>query len=895
MPKVGQGERMTLLNWFLEEETLKDYDNFKREFYEDPDEYNYAISSLLGNLVWDLTPVNPGSGTIGTLVAPNIHRRNHLYPFQAALTEKWKAIVAVFSHSWLSVLDTYQREALIMRSFIDTANINEEMTNARRQSFDLRTSELSGRGFISFIQEHCLQNANNQIGGTPVSLPHTENMVRIFKDWVERSGSPPEDDTNDTLFRRSCALSLRDKCIYARALFSTRLCITVLEMWEQIIRAVELKRGHTSKPNDVTLDCAPVTAVTEVEVPPPKQSKSKKKKKGKAGKKTRRIASLADVEGKSEMDAPESVTKTDGHLLEFGNSEDEFATASGTEQTKSSGVSSPTGTGGEDSNLLSSPNLEFRGQRGIHTYNTESSMLSVEPTPATPIEISGSSIIAEVSGLQPDIPITTDRDLHENMDKFGGSEVDVSNSPEEARGVECMSHQDQLSLRMAWDSDFDNTVIGPNATVTSPPQAVAANCIQADGEKQSEEPEAEWLPVTGKKRKNQRAENLRPVSNNRQAGKRVALGRRQSNRGTTLHPKQTTFQHPVDPHPHHPLSQPVINTQLPGMAISGLPNTGPVEALEEIDSHTINHTSTSQIAKHLLAETEANWNDGAISLADEKSQVNLGYNGGTAVAEADNHAYVMGSRKASLAESETTDISIIVKGKKTKSHRRKAKATDIITGRAFEDISCQLESSIFANGTLNLETVTFFCAVCRRPRSYHHSLPCSLCGPNSTIRYCSALCQREDFDHWRLCGLAPFSVPIIVPGSNRPCQPNKHSMVWMTPAFARQRMLLAEQSDIDYFIFYPCSSSPDLKLVLDDEKEKLKFSKLREKLFQHQGTKAVILMYKIIQSYHRDRGIIFPSQDLASQLFSEFGVNPLLNQMSSELRITSQDWVDVGI
>lgn len=365
MPKVGQGERMTLLNWFLEEETLKDYDNFKREFYEDPDEYNYAISSLLGNLVWDLTPVNPGSGTIGTLVAPNIHRRNHLYPFQAALTEKWKAIVAVFSHSWLSVLDTYQREALIMRSFIDTANINEEMTNARRQSFDLRTSELSGRGFISFIQEHCLQNANNQIGGTPVSLPHTENMVRIFKDWVERSGSPPEDDTNDTLFRRSCALSLRDKCIYARALFSTRLCITVLEMWEQIIRAVELKRGHTSKPNDVTLDCAPVTAVTEVEVPPPKQSKSKKKKKGKAGKKTRRIASLADVEGKSEMDAPESVTKTDGHLLEFGNSEDEFATASGTEQTKSSGVSSPTGTGGEDSNLLSSPNLEFRGQREI--------------------------------------------------------------------------------------------------------------------------------------------------------------------------------------------------------------------------------------------------------------------------------------------------------------------------------------------------------------------------------------------------------------------------------------------------------------------------------------------------------------------------------------------------
>lgn len=890
---------MTLLNWFLEEETLKDYDNFKREFYEDPDEYNYAISSLLGNLVWDLTPVNPGPGTIGTLVAPNIHRRNHLYPFQAALTEKWKAIGAVFSHSWLNALNRYQREALVMRSFIDTANINEEMTNARRQSFDLRTSEFSGRGFISFIQEHCLQNANNQIGGTPVSLPHTENMVRIFKDWVERSGSPPEDDTNDTLFRRSCALSLRDKCIYARALFSTRLCITVLEMWEQIIRAVELTRGHTSKPNDVTLDCAPVAAVTEVEVPPPKQSKSKKKKKGKAGKKTRRIISLTDVEDKPEVEVSESVMKTDGNVLEFGNSEDEFAAASGTEQTKSSGVSSPTGTGGEDSNLLSSPNLEFRGQRGIHTYNTESSTLSVEPTPATPIEVSGGSIAAEVSGPQSDIPITTDRDLQENLDKFGRNNVDVSNSSEEDRGIECMS------LNVFWDSEFDKLVVGSITTIQSPSQAVAVNCIQVDEEKQSEEPEAEWLPVTGKKRKNQRVENPRQVPNNHQAGKRVVFGRRQSNRGlvpwksqldTTLQLKQTTFQHPSIAHLHPPI-QPVVNTLLPGVTIAGPQNTRSVEALEEIDSLTISNTPMSQISKPLLAETEASGSGGTIiSLADEKSQVCFDCNGGTAIADAGDHACVMDSRKASLTESETTDILIRVKGKKVKSHRRKAKATDpTVTERAFENSLCQLKSDVFAHGSLNLETVTFFCAVCRRPRSYHHSLPCSLCGPNSTIRYCSVLCQREDFDHWRLCGLARFSVPIIIPGSNLTCQPNKHSIIWMTPAFARQRMLLAEQSNIDYFIFHPCSSSPDLMLVLDDGKEKLQFSKLREKLFQHQDIKTVILMYRIIQSYLRDRGIMFPSQDLASQLFSEFGVNPLLSPTSSELRITSQDWVEAGI
>ena len=373
MPKVGQHERMLLLNWFLEEEKLKQYEVFKGEFFEDPDEYNYALSSILGTFMWDVTPVNPNSGTISTFVGPNSVRRNNLYPYQLALTEKWRVIGTVFSHSWNSALDKPQREALIMRSFIDTANINKDMTDARRQSFDLRTSELSGRGFIPFIQEHLLQNATTGAShGTPVSLPHTENMVRVFKDWVEKSGSAPEDDNNDTLFRRSCALSLRDKCIYSRALFATRLCITVLEMWEQIIRTVEVKRRRTSKSNDVTLECPPVTTVTEVEAPA-KQTKPKKKKKAKSAKKARRMLADTGVDAKptTENSGIELQTNDHGNTLEFG-SEDEFAAASGTDESKSSGVSSPTGTGGERSKFSSSTKVELtNSQRGAQGHVSE--------------------------------------------------------------------------------------------------------------------------------------------------------------------------------------------------------------------------------------------------------------------------------------------------------------------------------------------------------------------------------------------------------------------------------------------------------------------------------------------------------------------------------------------
>jgi len=351
MPKVGQHERMLLLNWFLEEERLKQYEVFKREFFEGHDEYSYALSSILGTFMWDVTPVNPNSGTISTFVGPNPVRRNNLYPYQLALTEKWKVIGTVFSHSWNNALDKPQREALIMRSFIDTANINKDMTDARRQSFDLRTSELSGRGFIPFIQEHLLQNSTTGTGhGTPVSLPHTENMVRVFKDWVEKSGSVPEDDNNDTLFRRSCALSLRDKCIYSRALFATRLCITVLEMWEQIIRTVEVKRRRTSKSNDVAIECPPVTTVTEVEVST-KQTKPKKKRKTK---RARRVLADTGADAKSTTEDPGITTNT----LEFGL-EDEFAAASGTDESKSSGVSSPTGTGGEGSRFSSFTKVEL--------------------------------------------------------------------------------------------------------------------------------------------------------------------------------------------------------------------------------------------------------------------------------------------------------------------------------------------------------------------------------------------------------------------------------------------------------------------------------------------------------------------------------------------------------
>lgn len=437
MPKVGQGERMTLLNWFLEEEKLKRYEVFKEEFFEDPDEYNYALSSLLGTLVWDVAPVSPNSGTMGTFVAPNLQRRNNLYPFQAALTEKWKAIGAAFSHSWLNALDKAQREALIMRSFIDTANINKEMTDARRQSFDLRTSELSGRGFISFIQEHCLQNSTSQTGGTPVSLPHTENMVRVFKDWVEKSGSPPDDDNNDTLFRRSCALSLRDKCIYSRALFATRLCITVLDMWEQIIRTVEIKRGRPSKSNDANIECAPVTAVTEVEAPA-KQTKPKKKKKGKTGKKARRTATSVE-EVHDEPAAEHLVTETRVEDVGFEGFEDDFAVASGTDESKSSGVSSPTGTGGEESKLSSSTTIELRVQH----RNAQNPVVQESEQESLPVSVNGNALANTVDRddnvdilIPDDSSFVEERQnstsLHEKIDGLG--EADIQSPEEQQKG-----------------------------------------------------------------------------------------------------------------------------------------------------------------------------------------------------------------------------------------------------------------------------------------------------------------------------------------------------------------------------------------------------------------------------------------------------------------------------
>ncbi|KAF8460246.1 hypothetical protein BDZ91DRAFT_425121 [Kalaharituber pfeilii] len=253
-------------------------------------------------------------------------------------------------------------------------------------------------------------------------------------------------------------------------------------------------------------------------------------------------------------------------------------------------------------------------------------------------------------------------------------------------------------------------------------------------------------------------------------------------------------------------------------------------------------------------------------------------------------------RKDSLAESEATEISIAQgKPRKAKAHRKRTKPAEFISTEQISDGQQVLlkGNSVDLPEPLNLETVIFFCAVCRRPRSSHHSVQCPLCGPNSTIRYCTTSCQRQDTEHWRLCGLTPFKVLITIQG--KLTQSENRVSSWMTPALARQRMLLAEQTKVDYLLFSPNVYSPKYSLVLADEGMKLRFSKLREQLFQRHSLKTVVLLYRIIMSEVEVQSLAFTKEDLANQLFSEFGVNPLSTPKGKDLQITPNDWIDAGI
>ena len=248
--------------------------------------------------------------------------------------------------------------------------------------------------------------------------------------------------------------------------------------------------------------------------------------------------------------------------------------------------------------------------------------------------------------------------------------------------------------------------------------------------------------------------------------------------------------------------------------------------------------------------------------------------------------HVMILRKDSLDESE-----------KTTAHGKWGKPTEAIADiQPFEsELPHSEKENLHSSDLLDLESVTFFCALCHRPRTYHNSVHCSICGPDSTIRYCSASCQRQDTEHWRLCGLSSFHVPTKVPGNIVTPRPGSHGSLWMTPAISRQRLHLANQKNVDYFLFNPRVNAPKHRVVFDEEKTKNQFSKLREKLFDNQDAKKVILMYRVLQSYCGEKDLNLTPQDLAGQLWSEFGVNPLISPASKDPRITWQDWTEACV
>ena len=427
-----------------------------------------------------------------------------------------------------------------------------------------------------------------------------------------------------------------------------------------------------------------------------------------------------------------------------------------------------------------------------------------------------------------------------------------------------------------------------------------------------DQPEAEWQPVKGKKRRAQASENHRTGPNSRNAGRKsITEGRQpdaslnaqkaQGNNKYSQNPAQMQSQPPAIARPQ---SRILANAQLPKTAVNNQQSSprhqsSPIQpsTLIEKVQEAIDSLKKPMIVKPLGIKGEASIEGNPSNGSFDSPQVGANSVHITSPLEAASSTDAIPT-VAPAVESELTDIlassTTPVKGKKHKSQRKRTKS---ISKEQFteHDLSHSVGGAIPSSEPLNLENVTFFCAVCHRPRDYHRSVQCSMCGPESTIRYCSLSCQRQDTEHWRLCGLSSFPVPVLVPGNTAACRPITQNISWMTPAFARQQMLLADQPNIDYFLFSPNANSPNHKLVFHNEKIKSQFTRLRQKLFQQQGVKTVTLLYRVIKSYCQDIGTNLIPQDLASQLFSEFGVNPLLASASKDLRVTPQDWIAVGV
>ena len=435
----------------------------------------------------------------------------------------------------------------------------------------------------------------------------------------------------------------------------------------------------------------------------------------------------------------------------------------------------------------------------------------------------------------------------------------------------------------------------------------------------TDQPEAEWLPVKGKKRKAQAAENHRTGPNNRNTGRKsITEGRQpdsslnaQKAQGNNKYPHSPAQVQPQPPAMARPQSQPTAiarpqpqstrkpaNAQFPKAVIINQ-QSPPKQQSPPIQSSTMIEKvqeAIESLKKPIIkppdVESEVSMEGSPHNGGSDSSQVGANNMHVTSPLEAAASTLDATSTVSPALGSESIDIlassTAPVKGKKHKPQRKRTKSIS-------KEQLAEYEGTVPSSESLNLENVTFFCAVCHRPRGYHHSVQCSMCGPESTIRYCSLPCQRQDTEHWRLCGLSPFPVPVLAPGSTATCLSITHNTSWMTPAFARQRILLADQPNIDYFLFSPSANSPKHKLVFHDEKLKPQFTKLRQKLFQQQGVKAVTLLYKVIKSHCQDIDINLTPQDLASQLFSEFGIDPLLAPASKDLRIDPQDWIAVGV
>lgn len=417
-----------------------------------------------------------------------------------------------------------------------------------------------------------------------------------------------------------------------------------------------------------------------------------------------------------------------------------------------------------------------------------------------------------------------------------------------------------------------------------------------------EQPEAEWLPVKGKKRRVQAADNYRTGSNNRNAqGKPITEGHQpdaslntQKAQGDNKYPHNSVQVEPQSTTMARP--QPQSTRRLANAQLAKTTTTSQQSSPGQQSSPILPSTLIEKVQEAInsLKKPITRAPDVEVDVPVEKGLSNEGFDSPQVGA---NNVHTTPPLEAAVpaVASELTDIfassTAPVKGKKHKSQRKRTKS---ISKEQFTEhyLSHPIEGP---TKPLNLENVTFFCAVCHRPRGYHHSVQCSMCGPGSTIRYCSLPCQRQDTEHWRLCGLSPFPVLVLVPGSTAAYRPITQNTSWMTPAFARQRMLLADQPNIDYFLFDSGANSPKHKLVFHDEKMKSQFTKLRQKLFQQQGIKAVTLLYRVLMSHCQDIGINLTPQDLAGQLFSEFGVNPLLASASKDFRISPQDWIAVGV